>query len=68
MRDNKMQFSMDFCGISRDDELVRSLEGVVLPGGGDFAPGEESYYANRQVFSRLTPEDIPQPKGKVYRG
>jgi hypothetical protein len=29
---------------------------------------EESYYVYKKVFSQLTPCDIPQPQGYVYRG
>ena len=29
---------------------------------------EESYYVYKNVFSQLTPCDIPQPQGYVYRG
>ena len=29
---------------------------------------EESYYVNKDMFCRLQPEDIHQPKGKIYRG
>ena len=29
---------------------------------------EESYYVYKKVFSQLTPCDIPQSQGDVYRG
>lgn len=29
---------------------------------------EESYYVYKKVFSQLTPRNIPQPQGDVYRG
>lgn len=31
-------------------------------------PPEESYYVNRRVFPQVSPRDIPQPEGKIYRG
>lgn len=31
-------------------------------------PPEESYYVNRRVFPQLSPQDIPQPDGPIYRG
>jgi len=31
-------------------------------------PPEESYYVNRHVFSPISPQDIPQPEGPIYRG
>ena len=36
-----------------------------LPGN---QPPEESYYVNRHVFSPISPQDIPQPEGPIYRG
>lgn len=29
---------------------------------------EESSYVCRHMFPQVSPEDIPQPEGKIYRG
>lgn len=43
---------------------LRKATGSQIP---TIQPPEESYYVKR-VFPQVSPSDIPQPEGKIYRG
>lgn len=53
----------------KGDEILEQDEAIIFDDlTADSKLLEESYYVNREVFSRLKPSDIPQPRGKIYRG